>query len=166
MNELKLYSTKIANNALPINTEDILMVYHKYKEIYPGISDLGIFFQYLRNYVGSFLMHIDMDVTEHLGWLELVDEERTYFYFPDEEDYLTWLGVRIAMYSKLNKDKARILNYLELSVLNFVTDRTTKCKYKTIKDGVQDYHIKDNVKFGTTDLAKLFQDGHIFIPVK
>jgi hypothetical protein len=66
------------------------------------------------------------ELEELLGWLEVHKHkimEVVYFYMPDSADYARWKVYRKDLYNSLtNADDIRILNYVEMSTINFITD--------------------------------------------
>lgn len=169
METIKIYEDKIAKNMLPIDVQDIVAVYESYKKLYPDITDLGIFFNYIRNKMGSILVPLDEEIGEVLGWLRLQDGMNVYFIFDDSDDYQLWMDHRVYVYNGMDDDTIRLLNYLELSIFNFVTDRKNKCNYLAYNRD-----RSESIKFqydGTrrddkNQLVQLFNMGYLFVPIR
>lgn len=123
---------RIRKNHLPLNVDECVDLIKKYESVYPDVDEMKRFFYVVLNKVGSILNKVDHDLNELLGWLRVRGRnDINFFEFEDEEDYINWLNARIILYSKLtDKGDIRLLNFLELSTMNFITDITTKCVYE------------------------------------
>ena len=127
--ELKNYiSDKIVSNHLNIKLDECCDTIEKYRTVYNGKSDFELFFYYILNKVGSIINPIDHNNAEKLGWLrvKITRKKVVYFQFETEEDYYDWLNIRKDIYYALTDvDSVRMLNFMELSTMNFITDITT-----------------------------------------
>lgn len=136
--ELKQYiEERIKVNKLPINVDDALMNVRLYKDIYPDLDEKQRFFQYLLNHIGGVINEIDHDISEILGFLKVhisKDNNIVYLKFFTEEDYYNWLESRTMIYQALSNSDVRILNFIELSTLDFISDISTLGQYKLYKD--------------------------------
>jgi len=108
----------------------------KYQEIYPGVSEIKLFFHFVLNKVGGILNNIDVEYAEMFGNLKVKGRSDVTFYeFEDESDYLEWQKMRIDVYRAVTDlGDTRMLNYIELSTMNTISDIFTKCKYELIGD--------------------------------
>jgi len=166
---------RITKNHLNIDLNDCYNTIQKYESIYPDTSEIKRFFHYVVNKCGSIVIPIHEDNAEILGFLKVRGKgDITFFEFEDEEDYLNWLQVRGELYDNIkNNNDLRIVNYVELSTMNFITDITTTCKYELI---APDYTVTyfSKTGFGTDQddrsfikfLGTKFKDGYTFKPIK
>ncbi len=166
---------KINDNDLNIDIEWCLKTIKQYENLYPNTNEKHRFFYVLLNLVGAFLHDADEDLGEVLGWIKVGNIKDVYFFkFSDEEDYLNWLQARIYLYEHVvasgNKENLRLLNYLELSILNFIKDITTNCTYEIIKTTTytvrkegfgNNFNQLSFIKY----LVGKFNDGYLFKPV-
>lgn len=172
---------RIALNHLSINPDECLDVIEKYADIYPGISEIKRFFHFIHNKVGGILTDLDSkfagsyhECAELFGTLVIRGKTNITFYeFVFHDDYTEWLHNRIAIYAELTDiDKIRLLNYVELSTMNMISDITTMCKYvliakdKTVstfeKTGYgTDRDAQSFIKF----LGTKFKEGYTFKPI-
>jgi len=166
---------RITKNHLAIDVAKCLEVIEKYADIYPDISEIKRFFQFVLNTVGGILTDIDEDSSELFGSLAIRGKTGITFYeFVFDEDYAAWLVLRLKVYQEIkNVDDLRLLNYVELSTMNMITDIKSTGKYELIaKDGTvttfnksgygTDQDSKSFIKF----LGGKFKEGYSFKPVK
>lgn len=166
---------RVELNHLPINIDECVSVIEKYTDIYPGVSEIKRFFHYVHNQVGGILNRVNPEFTELFGNLVIRGKtDITYYLFVFDEDYLEWLRLRVQLYSELtNPDDIRLLNYVELSTMNMITDLTSTDKYELISfDGIittfnktaygTDQDGKSFIKF----LGGKFKEGYSFKPIK
>jgi hypothetical protein len=152
---------KIHKYNLPID-HTIIEVIDKYNDIYgKEFSNLALLLLYIRNILGEELIKIDEDIAEFLGWLKLNTKEYTYFHFEDEEDYFAWKSNRDVLYENLinnkNSNTLRLLNYLELNIINNIQDNSTK--YKAFK--------KDSIiECDNINMHEYFKQGYLLLPIK
>lgn len=132
--ELKLYiSERIKLNNLPIDVDNAYMTVKLYADIYPDMTEFERFFQYILNEISQHLVEIDEEIAEILGFLSVhkaKNSDIVYYKFLTQEDYLDWLHYRIKLYNGLSKDNIRLLNFVELSTLDFISDIITNQKYE------------------------------------
>jgi len=173
--EIKDYvEERVLKNQLPLVVVDCVKLIDKYEEIYPEVDSMKRFFYVVLNKVGAILSTVDKDLNELLGWIKVRGKNSINFYeFEDEGDYLNWLQGRQYLYEKLtNVDDIRLLNFLELSTMNFISDINTNCKYQLSKDN--DIIIFNKVEYGTDNsnvsfikyLGGKFKEGYNFKPIK
>ena len=96
--------------------------------------------------------------------------ETPFFEFECEEHYKNWLQIRKKIYSHIaDIPSLRMLNFLELSLMNFITDLTTLQEYEIIsKDGKTTKILKTG--YGTDQdqqsfikyLGRKFKEGFTF----
>lgn len=177
MGTIKEYITeRILLNHLDINIDECLAVIKTYETIYANVSEKERFFLYIKNKVGEILTDIDEDMSEILGWLHVhkSKQEIVYYLFETDEDYYNWLSVRKELYKKLgDKHKCiRLLNFLELSTMNFISDIITSCDYITYTDtdtngfskngyGVSSNNTLSFIKY----IGMKFKNGYNFKPI-
>lgn len=167
---------RVQLNHLPIKVDECLAVIETYETIYANVSEMERFFLYIKNTVGEFLSEINEDMSEILGWLHVHKSKQdiVYFLFETEEDYYNWLCVRKDLYDKLeNDDHIRLLNFLELSTMNFISDIISKCEYKMYKSNNIINFKKDgygvNVQSGISFIKYIgtnFKKEYNFKPIK
>lgn len=173
MNIRDYISERITKNHLPLNVDECLAVVKTYETIYANVSEEERFFLMILNNVGVKLTDINEDMSEILGWLRVHKSKQNivYFLFETEEDYYNWLSVRTELYNKLNdKDCIRLLNFVELSTMNFISDILTKSTY-VLTNGKTEITINkdgygvdvDSVSF-IKYLGTKFKEGYSFIP--
>jgi hypothetical protein len=133
---IRAYITeRIRKNSLPIDVDQCLETIRSYRTVYPDVADEKLFFYYILNSVGAILAAIDMEQAEHLGWLRVRGRDSITFYeFEEEEDYYAWLAVRPFFYERIkDHNDMRILNFLDLSIINYIQDIETKRIYTLVK---------------------------------
>lgn len=173
--EIKDYvEERVLKNQLPLVVVDCVKLIDKYEAIYPDVDSMKRFFYVVLNKVGAILSTVDKDLNELLGWIKVRGKNSINFYeFEDEGDYLNWLQGRHYLYEKLtNVDDIRLLNFLELSTMNFISDINTNCKYQLSKDN--DVIIFNKIEYGTDNsnvsfikyLGGKFKEGYNFKPIK
>lgn len=165
---------RIEKNRLPIDINKCLTILEKYKEIYPGVTDVKLFFYYVLNRVGGILNDIDHDYAEMFGNLQVKGRaDITFYSFDFEDDYLEWQRLRLEVYPKItNLDDIRLINYVELSTMNMISDIFTNCKYELSHNG-QFIRIFNKTGYGTDQdtqsfikfLGGKFKEGYSFKPV-
>jgi len=175
MNIKEFITERINKNKLSVDIDECLNVIEKYKDIYPGISDTKLFYYFIKNKVGGILNNIDHDYAEMFGNLKIKNRENIIFYeFEFEEDYLEWQPLRLEVYSKIiNNNDIRLLNYVELSNINLISDTFTKCKYELIYNS-QCVSTFNKIGHSTDQdtqsfiifLSGKFKDGYSFKPIK
>lgn len=136
---------KIEINSLPLDIDITISNVKEYETIYPGKSYQERFFMYVLNTIGAFLTPLNETASEILGWLKMRNVNDVYFFeFESPEDYYNWLSVRVDLYSKLNNDQMRLMNYLELTMVDFIRDTSTTCTYKYIDNDSSFTKVKDD----------------------
>lgn len=163
---------RVEKNHLPIDVDKALAAIEAYKSVYPNETEIKLFFYYVKNEVGGIINKLDHHVAEHLGWLLVRGRGNITFYeFDDEDDFLVYLEQRPRIYAMLDNDQKRMLNYLELTTMNFIHDITTKSKYVLEKGGAEIKFEKTGYgqTFNTMSFIKYvgqqFKDGYTFTPV-
>lgn len=165
---------KINNNKLPLNVNDVINIVEQYKTIYQVNHEYKLFFYYIKNKIGEILTNFDHDICELFGDLKINGKgDISYYNFELEDHYFEWLQLRYDIYNKLNKDQIRLLNYTELTIMNFISDIYTECKYELI-DNNGNITYFNKTKYGndqTTQsfikfLAIKFKEGYSFKPIK
>jgi hypothetical protein len=166
---------RITLNHLPLNINECLAVIETYETIYSNVSEKERFFLFIKNKVGEILTNIDEDLSEILGWLHVHKSKQdiVYFLFETEEDYYNWLSVRKDLYLQLNEDYTRLLNFLELSTMDFISDITTNCNYiLELKNKKTDFKkegygvdVESTISF-IKYLGASFKKGYNFKPTK
>lgn len=134
MDIAKFVNERIHKNHLPINPDECLDTMKKYEEIYLGVPEIKLFFHFVLNKVGGILNAIDVEYAELFGNLKVKGRaDITFFEFEDEDDYHEWQKLRIDAYKAITDVcDVRVLNYVELSTMNVISDIFTKCKYELI----------------------------------
>lgn len=120
------------------------------------------FFYYVRENVYN---NFGTDIENNLYELKIRGKFDTpFFEFEQEEQYIKWLRVRKEFYSKNTElNCVRMLNFLELSLMNFITDLTTLQEYELISpNGIVTKFKK--IGYGTDQDTKSFIKylGHKF----
>ena len=151
--ELRAYiKQRIEKNKLPLDLDHT----SKHSILYRNDDDCKYmcFFRYIINLIGGAINEINPDYTELLGLLQIKKAKQSsmiYYRWLTEEDYYDWLNIRKDIYNKLDVDNKRLLNFIELSTLDFLSDIKTYEKYKI-------YNKKGSVIFNkkgyTADLLK------------
>jgi hypothetical protein len=116
------------------------------------------------------------ELIHHLGENNLFElkvrgkGETPFFEFECEEHYKKWLQFRKKIYASINDLKhLRMINFLELSLMNFITDLTTLQEYEIIApDGTISKFLKTG--YGTDQdrqsfikyLGRKFKEGFTF----
>ena len=164
---------RINKNHLSIDIDECLDTIKKYEDIYPDTTEIKRFFHYILNKVGGILNNIDHEYAEIYGNLKVRGKKDITFYeFDFEEDYLEWQKYRLDVYKSIkNYDDNRLLNYVELSTMNMISDIFTNCKYELYKD--TELIIFNKVGYGTDKdklsfikyLGTKFKDGYSFRPI-
>lgn len=174
--EIKDYvEERIVKNQLPLDVIDCVNLIDKYQTVYPDVDEMKRFFYVVLNKVGAILNNVDDELNEILGWLRVHGRNNINFYeFEEEEDYLNWLQARVHLYENLTDlNDIRLINFLELSTMNFIADITTKCSYVLTNGKDTIYFTKNG--YGTTNQDKLsfikyivekFTEGYNFKPIK
>ncbi len=165
---------RITKNSLPLNTDECLDIMKTYEEIYPGVSEIKLFFYLVLNKVGGILNDIDHDYAEMFGNLKVKGRgDITFYEFDFEDDYLEWQQLRLEVYKKIDDiDKIRLVNYVELSTMNVISDIFTKCKYELISKNDK-VTIMNKTGYGTDQdtqsfikfMGGMFKDGYSFKPI-
>ena len=152
--ELRAYiKERIEKNKLPLDLDHTCKHSILYKEK-DDKCDFICFFRYLLNIIGGDINEINEEYTELFGLLQIKKAKQSkmiYYRWLTEEDYFDWLNVRKEIYLKLNKENTRILNFIELSTLDFLSDIRSYEKYKLYN---KDTTIIFNKKGYTADLLK------------
>jgi len=155
--EIRAYIVeRVKKNSLPIDIDQCLDTIKSYRLVYPDVNDEKLFFYYILNRVGSILSAIDMEQAEHLGWLRVRGRDSITFYeFEEEEDYYAWLAVRPFFYKNIKDyDDIRILNFLDLSIINYIHDIESKRTYHLIKPATpNDVKIIQKTGYGTDQIS-------------
>lgn len=178
MSTIQIIKDKITENNLNLDVDIVLKAIEELKT--DNISDdkLYLFYTYILNLVGDIISKVaDDKIVEILGWLKIKNtiykDKSMYFYrFETDDDYSLWLIKRKEIYSKLDDYKEiRILNFLELSTFDFISDVDSNCRYRVYnkleKITIQKAGMvctKDNSKFNKT-LANYFKENFIFKPI-
>lgn len=136
--ELKKYiKERIVKNKLPLNVEEVHNICLELLKEDNDECHNKIFFKYVLNLVASYINEINPGYTELLGLLK-VNKAKIgniiYYRWLTEEDYYEWLHIRSEIYSKLNENQKRLLNFIELSTLDFLSDINSINKYILYKD--------------------------------
>ena len=165
---------KITHNNLPLNINECINTVEQYKNIYEVNNEYKLFFYYIKNKVGDILNKFDHEISEIFGDLKIGGKsDITFFDFELEEHYVEWMQLRFDLYKELTNDEIRLLNYAELTIMNFISDIYSECKYELIdKNGKVTYFNK--TKYGndqTTQsfikfLGTKFKEGYSFKPIK
>lgn len=125
------------------------------------------FFYYVReNVYNSFVM-----LENNLFELKIRGKSDTPFYeFESDEEYKKWLRFRRDFYASVNDlQNFRMLNFLELSLMNFITDLTTLQEYELISPTGEISKFK-KIGYGTDQdqqsfikyLGRKFKEGFTF----
>jgi len=125
------------------------------------------FFYYVREKVyDSFVMY-----ENNLFELKIRGKLNTpFFEFEKDEDYIKWLRDRKEFYASVNTiENFRMLNFLELSLMNFITDLTTLQEYELIAPDGSTKNFK-KIGYGTDQdqqsfikyLGRKFKQGFTF----
>jgi hypothetical protein len=164
---------RITKNNLPLNANECLEIMKKYEEIYPDVSEIKLFFHLVLNKVGGILNKIDHDCAEMFGNLKVKGRgEITFYEFDFEDDYLEWQQLRLEVYKQLDDlGDIRLVNYVELSTMNVISDIFTKCKYELISDKNK-VSIVNKTGYGTDQdtqsfikfMGTKFKEGYSFKP--
>lgn len=172
--ELKQFITeRITKNKLALDIDTAYETVMKYGEIYPESTDIKRFFHYVLNTIGAKLHTVDHEISEILGWLKVRGRgEITFYEFETPEDYLNWLNARFEIYKSLNYDDTRLLNFIEMSCMDFITDITTTCRYEITNNKEWLYVTKDKFSFDSDTtkshikyIVSMFNKGYIFKPI-
>jgi len=143
---LNVINKKVIDNKLSIDLNEYKEIYFKYKEIYKESSDIEIFYKYLLNYIGSIINSVESELVELLGWLRITTNDNgiCFFIFESDEDYRNWMQARIYIYQSLvNESDIRLLNYIELSTINFIKDLDSRHRYEFDKNNIQLCGVKE-----------------------
>jgi hypothetical protein len=123
---------RIEKNKLPLDLDHTSSHSILYKEKNDNCEYIG-FFRYLLNLVGGAINDINPDYAELFGLLQIKKAKQSqmiYYRWLSEEDYYEWLNIRKDVYTNLNNENKRILNFIELSTLEFLSDIKSNTKYK------------------------------------
>lgn len=161
-------------NHLNFDIEECLNAIKSYGDIYPESTEIKRFFHYILNKVGGIVNNIDNGYAELLGNLKVRGKtDITFYEFDCEEDYLDWQVVRLDIYEKLkDKNDSRLLNFLELTTMNMISDIYTNSKYELLNG---DKTILFNKLGYGTDVGKasfikylgsMFKEGYSFKPIR
>lgn len=125
-------SDKITKYNLNLDAELVFKTIQEYKSIYTGESERNLFYYYLKNYVGKYINDISEEYSELFGLLKIENSNNVnYYIFDFDEDFCSWSKYKIDIYEKLKDDSIiRILNFIELSTLNFINSNNSNfyCK--------------------------------------
>lgn len=156
MSDIKDYiESKIKKNRLPLDLDEVLdTVYSLQKSnVYKNFSIKQIFYQYVLNIAGSIIANIDIDIAESFGYLKpkkSYNKDIIYYEFFTEEDYYNWLNARTEIYEKIScYDDFRILNFVEMCTIDFITDINTETKYQLYNTNLKLIDTFNKTKFGT-----------------
>jgi len=170
---------KLDKNKLDLNLVTVLSMINSYKSVY-NTTEEKMFFHYIMNEVGYILnkysnSELETKELELLGWLRIKGSDKTkiiYFEYETDDEFYQWLQYRLKYYERINNiNEIRLINYLELSTINFIQDITTNSSYVLKKHKCKDIHIlktgygtdQDNLSF-IKYISSKFNDGYIFIP--
>jgi hypothetical protein len=165
---------RVDKNHLSIDVDTCIDTISKYGVLYPEASEMKRFFHYVLNTVGGILNAVDHECTEMLGSLKVRGRgDITFFEFDHDEDYRDWLGMRLRVYNKIvDVRELRLLNYVELSTMNMISDIFTECLYELIDVDGSAVHFK-KTGYGTDRdkqsfikfLGTNFKKGYTFRPL-
>jgi hypothetical protein len=165
---------KVAKNHLTIDIDACLDTIQKYADIYPDATEIKRFFHYVLNKTGGILNAVDHDCAELFGNLKVKGRvDITFYQFDDEADYLEWQMLRAKMYAGItDMSDVRLVNYVEMSTMNMISDIFTKCMYKLIDTNGKVTYI-NKTGYGTDQdtqsfikyMAVKFKEGYSFMPV-
>lgn len=169
MNIVEFINERKTKNHLNFPVDECLSYIENYADTHVESTPIKSFFHYIKNYVIDKLSTSDLTKLKVRGKKDI-----TFYEFDEDEDYQTWLIQRLDVYSKINDtDLLRLLNFLELTTMNFITDIVSNQNYELID-------IKDNIKhfiktgYGTNQdtqsftkyLGVNFKQGFSFKPIK
>lgn len=125
------------------------------------------FFYYVRENVYNSFLNYENNLFE----LKIRGKLNTpFFEFEKDEDYIKWLRDRKEFYASVNTiENFRMLNFLELSLMNFITDLTTLQEYELIAPDGSSTNFK-KIGYGTDQdqqsfikyLGRKFKQGFTF----
>lgn len=192
---MKWIADKIDKNRLPIELDDYIWSCEKLVVKYPDLDEYKLFYQYIIDQIFADIFHYRLSIYDNtdkivatagniIRRVKLRGLNTTYYEF-DQADYEEWSVVRTHLYSKYDfKDpydvpQLRLLNYFEMSCMNFITDITSKSNYESvhIKWKTHEYDVwkrfektgfgvsNDNISF-IKYIKKIFNEDYIFKPVK
>lgn len=179
MNLKEFVQQKIESNKLSLDLDIVLSEIEKLKNTISYEDEFELFYIHILNLLGNIILTVDGDHlrAEMMGWLKVkktsYNDKLMYFYrFETEDDYYYWLNNRIDIYDKLDDIlEIRLLNFIEMSTFDFVSDGISNCKYKLFKTNGK-YDILQKTGMITNDgnkfmkvIAKHFNDGNYYKPV-
>jgi hypothetical protein len=188
MDDLRKYvKNKIDKNQLNLDIDQTILMIISYRKIYENVSDDILFFHYIMNKVGEILnKYVTNDnekkELELLGWLRVrgsLNSKVVYYEYETDDEFYQWLQYRIKYYKRMIDVKdIRMINYLELSTMNFITDINTNCDYTLqkleYKSSVGTKNILNfkKTEYGTNQdnlsfikyVSNKFNQGYIFYP--
>lgn len=145
---------KINKNHLPLDVDETFKIVNYFKEhnLYKDYTDYQLLYQYILNLAGSIIANIDMSTAECFGYLKpkvSYKKEVIYYEFFTEPDYYDWLNSRKEIYANVNSyDDLRILNFVEMCTMNFITDINTESKYEIYNNCLKKIDTIIKTKFG------------------
>ena len=126
MNEdFKKLEERVNTYNLPLDVNTVHQVCMDYINIYPDTTYNERFYLYILNNIGSVLTTINEDIGEILGWLKVKKIDNMICYeFETPEDYLAWINNRhiFYMHEELSLTDIRLLNFVELSCIDFISN--------------------------------------------
>ena len=186
---------KIDKNRLPISLPDYEYTLEKLVVKYPDLDEYKLFYQYIIDQIFLDIFHYRLSIYDETDKIvavagniirraKLRGLNTTYYEF-DLIDYEEWLKVRTHLYSRYNfgntydVSQLRLLNYFEMTCMNFITDITSECDYETahIQWSTHKYDVwkkfrktgfgvdRDSLSF-IKYVKMIFNDDYIFKPVK
>lgn len=172
---------KIDSNKLELDYEYVIeTIYSMKKSGQPYNNEMELFYYFLLNMLGQIILTIDdgdVKRVELMGWLKvkssIYDGKEMYFFrFETEDDYYNWLNIRKDIYKQLTDPKEiRILNFIELSTFDFVSDNITNGKY-VITNGEKNIKIQKTGMVCTRKkekfikhIASYFNNNYIYKPI-
>lgn len=180
---------KIEKNQLNLDIDETISIIESYRKVYEDSTDEKRFYHYIMNQVGMILnkyaeTDLERKEIELIGWLRVRGSSRTnvvYYEYETDDEFYQWLQYRLKFYDRIKKhDEVRLINYLELSTMNFIQDISTNCSYFLTKETAIDEKItnfsghriekngygtdQDNLSF-IKYMSTKFNDGFNFKPV-
>jgi hypothetical protein len=168
--------SKIEKNKLPFSYEFCVAYMESVKDQFPDYDEYKLFYAFLRDQVWLSVECRDEETRSLIMGLEIRGKNTTFYEFNSDEEYRRWLDLRMRLYEGLDHTTTRslrILNYFEMSIMNFITDIQTSTEYVAYKGS----NKKNFVKLGhysseskTTTFMKyikeIFNKGIHFKPLK
>lgn len=167
----KYVKDKINNNLLNLDIEEVVKILYVLEKEYNIHCYKILFMKYIHNLIVSIIN--DKNITNIFSHIEITKHrimDIVYYQYLDNGEYEAWKTLRPEIYDKLNFNDIRLLNYFEMSTLNFITDISDKTfiiynndkVYTVEQKGYNIYYNRDKQTPFMSFLSKYFRLNYAF----